>query len=80
MGTPFYLAPEIWEEHPYTEKSDVWSLGVILYELTTLQKPFVAENMEMLKEKVLRGKIAKPESPIPKEIQEVILKILKKNP
>lgn len=33
VGTPFYLAPEIWDDQPYSMKSDMWALGVVLYEL-----------------------------------------------
>lgn len=60
VGTPFYLAPEIWEGKPYTDKSDIWSLGVILYELSTFQKPFLAADVDDLKEKVLREKFREP--------------------
>lgn len=44
VGTPYYLSPEICEEKPYNEKSDVWSLGCILYELCTYKHPFEANN------------------------------------
>ena len=37
IGTPYYLSPEICEDKPYNHKSDIWSLGCVLYELTTLQ-------------------------------------------
>ena len=49
VGTPFYLAPEIWVGSQYTDKSDIWSLGVILYELCTFQKPYLASNVDELK-------------------------------
>ncbi len=37
IGTPYYLSPEICQQKPYNNKSDVWSLGCVLYELTTLK-------------------------------------------
>jgi len=37
IGTPYYLSPEICQQRPYNNKSDVWSLGCVLYELTTLK-------------------------------------------
>ena len=36
VGTPFYLAPELWNNKPCTKKSDIWALGVILYEVCAL--------------------------------------------
>lgn len=38
------MPPEIWFEGNWTEKSDIWSLGVIIYELCSLKKPFEATN------------------------------------
>ena len=43
IGTPYYLSPEICENRPYNNKSDIWSLGCVLYEMTTLKHP-VSEN------------------------------------
>ena len=44
VGTPYYLSPELCEEKPYNNKSDIWSLGCVLYELCTLKHPFEAQN------------------------------------
>lgn len=54
-GTPYYASPEVWKDQPYDSKSDIWSLGCILYEMITLRPPFRAENMEGLYKKVIRG-------------------------
>jgi NIMA (never in mitosis gene a)-related kinase len=40
IGTPYYLSPEICEDKPYDKKSDVWSLGCVLYEMVTLKHAF----------------------------------------
>lgn len=56
VGTPYYLSPEICEEKPYNEKSDVWALGCILYEMVTCKHPFNATNQGALILKILRGK------------------------
>ena len=42
IGTPYYLSPELCEEQPYNDNSDVWALGCILYELCTYKHPFTA--------------------------------------
>lgn len=39
-GTPLYLSPELVENQPYNEKTDIWSLGIILYEMACLRLPF----------------------------------------
>ena len=39
-GTPLYASPELCDNLPYNEKTDIWSLGVVLYELAALTPPF----------------------------------------
>ncbi|KAF2076348.1 hypothetical protein CYY_002354 [Polysphondylium violaceum] len=47
-GTPLYLAPEILKEQPYDHKADLWSLGILLYQLVTGKLPFVTDNIGSL--------------------------------
>lgn len=39
-GTPFYASPEVWRDEPYNSKSDIWSLGCVIYEMMMLHVPF----------------------------------------
>jgi serine/threonine protein kinase len=55
VGTPYYLSPEIVDNKPYNFKSDVWSLGVLLYELCTLKPPFDGSSFHFLALKIVRG-------------------------
>ena len=54
-GTPYYASPEVWKDLPYDNKSDIWSLGCVLYEMITLKPPFRAHNMQGLYNKVIKG-------------------------
>jgi len=56
IGTPYYLSPEICEGQKYNSKTDIWSLGCILYELCTFKHPFNANNMQALLANIIRGK------------------------
>lgn len=47
-GTISYMAPEVCKNMPYSFPADIWSLGVILYELISLESPFKSENSNML--------------------------------
>jgi NIMA (never in mitosis gene a)-related kinase 1/4/5 len=55
VGTPYYLSPELCEEKPYNHKSDIWSLGCVLYELITFKHPFEAKNQGSLIMKIVKG-------------------------
>ncbi|KAG7316468.1 hypothetical protein KOW79_020009 [Hemibagrus wyckioides] len=56
VGTPYYMSPEQMNHMSYNEKSDIWSLGCLLYELCALSPPFTAYNQEELAEKITEGK------------------------
>lgn len=63
VGTPYYMSPEICQNQPYSFKSDVWSLGCVLYELCTLEHAFRSNNLLNLVYKIVHEE---PE-PIPAE-------------
>ena len=54
-GTPYYASPEVWKSNPYDSKSDIWSLGCVIYEMAKLIPPFQAQSMEELYKKIIRG-------------------------
>ena len=51
----FSFSPEVWKDKPYDIKSDIWSMGCVLYEMIALKPPFRAEDMAGLYKKVLKG-------------------------
>ena len=70
-GTPYYLSPEMLAGEPYGKPADVWALGVVLFELLTLQRPFAAPNMFVLMRKVSAcqyDQAALERSPHPREL------------
>ncbi|XP_065124837.1 serine/threonine-protein kinase Nek2 [Paramisgurnus dabryanus] len=56
VGTPYYMSPEQINRMSYNEKSDIWSLGCLLYELCALSPPFTAYNQTELAGKIREGK------------------------
>ena len=80
IGTPYYLSPEICQEQPYNQKSDIWSLGCILYEMITLHHAFDSNNMRGLVVKILKN----DPKPIPhlftEELQKIVNIMLIKDP
>lgn len=61
-GTPYYASPEVWKDEKYNNKSDIWSLGCVLYEALTLKPPFNGRDMEDLFDHVVAGRL----DPVPK--------------
>lgn len=83
MGTPEYMAPEQVEGKRVDERADIYSLGIILYELFTGRVPFtgdsaIAVGFKQLKEDPLPPRKIAPH--LPAEIEAVILKCLQKIP
>ena len=56
IGTPYYMSPELYKHQKYNTKTDIWSIGVLLYELMTLQPPYNAANIQDLKYKISHSK------------------------
>ena len=83
MGSPYYMSPEQVAGKEPTFHSDMYSLGVVLYELLTGQRPFMANSLEMLVQKI-RDQDPVPPSKLrpdlPKEIDGIILRALGKKP
>ena len=78
-GTPYYASPEVWKDLPYDNKSDIWSLGCVLYEMITLHPPFRARNMEELYKRVLSGNISRLPSKFSNDLYEVVCLLIQVN-
>ena len=75
-GTPAYAAPEVWMEKPYGLKSDIWSLGCVLYEMITLKCPFREDNMMKLYNKILVGEYKKIPNKFSEELNWIVGKMI----
>lgn len=80
VGTPYYLSPEIIENKPYQFKSDVWSLGVLLYEMCGLGPPFNAGSLHELAKKIIAGRFSPIPSCYSQNMQQLIGSILVRDP
>ncbi|XP_062251971.1 serine/threonine-protein kinase Nek1 isoform X2 [Platichthys flesus] len=80
IGTPYYLSPEICENKPYNNKSDIWALGCVLYEMCTLKHAFEAGNMKNLVLKIIRGSYPAVSVHYSQELRSLLAQLFKRNP
>ena len=78
-GTPLYMAPELLKESPYNHKADLWSLGVIIYELYVGQPPFYTNSFPTLINKINNENIKYPDS-MSSQFKDLLKGLLSKNP
>ena len=76
IGTPYYFSPEIINGEPYDYKTDIWSLGVVLYEMCCLKLPFEANNIAQLSIKIMKGNFAPIPSKYSKNMSDLIKRML----
>ena len=82
-GTPAYMAPEQFEGKPCTERSDLYSLGLVLYEVYTGHRPFDASTPDDWKARHTRSEPSRPSrhgEPLDEATERAILKCLEKDP
>ena len=83
LGTPNYMSPEQVSGAPVDGRSDIFSLGVVLYELLTHRKPFVGENLTAISYKIVHEDFTPPAelaSEVPTEFNPIVARAMAKDP
>ncbi|XP_069711871.1 serine/threonine-protein kinase Nek1 isoform X2 [Phaenicophaeus curvirostris] len=80
IGTPYYLSPEICQNKPYNNKSDIWALGCVLYEMCTLKHAFEAGNMKNLVLKIISGPFPPVSTHYSYDLRNLLSQLFKRNP
>src|SRR4030067_1768243 len=83
LGTPAYMSPEQVESKPVDGRSDLFSLGIILYELSTGKRPFKGESLASVFNSIIKerpSQIREIAPSIPDKLSEIIMKCLEKSP
>ena len=71
LGTIYYIAPEVFKNN-YNEKADIWSCGIILYTMLCGHPPFMGNNEEKIKNKILNSKLTFPSNEFKNISQDAI--------
>ncbi|CAL1274048.1 unnamed protein product [Larinioides sclopetarius] len=80
VGTPYYISPEMCEGKFYNQKSDIWALGCILYEMACQQKTFEGSNLPALVNKIVKGQFAPVKGNYSPGFKQFIRDLLQRDP
>ena len=83
MGTPYYMSPEQWSGGAVDHRADIFSLGVMLYEMLTGRRPFESHNSQAVAFQVINSEptpIHELNTTVPNELVEIVSKSLAKKP
>ncbi|XP_067012265.2 serine/threonine-protein kinase Nek2 [Anabrus simplex] len=72
VGTPYYMSPEMIKGNRYNKKSDIWSLGCLIYEMCVLMPPFSGPSIPELAQKIEEGKFERIPSYYSEDLQKMI--------
>ncbi|XP_051468054.1 serine/threonine-protein kinase Nek11 isoform X4 [Apus apus] len=79
-GTPYYMSPEALKHQGYNTKSDIWSLGCILYEMCCMSHAFTGHNFLSVVLKIVEGDTPSLPDRYPRKLNAVLCSMLNKNP
>ncbi|NXM54796.1 NEK11 kinase, partial [Illadopsis cleaveri] len=79
-GTPYYMSPEVLKHQGYNTKSDIWSLGCILYEMCCMNHAFTGQNFLSVVLKIVEGETPSLPDRYPSKLNAVLCSMLSKNP
>ncbi|XP_034338490.2 serine/threonine-protein kinase Nek11 isoform X3 [Magallana gigas] len=79
-GTPYYMSPEVLKHEGYNSKSDIWSIGCILYEMCTLTHAFDGKSLMAVMYKIVEGEVPKLPEKFSSELNNVLKLMLSKDP
>ncbi|KAF9941978.1 G2-specific serine/threonine protein kinase [Modicella reniformis] len=80
VGTPYYMSPELITDSSYDIKSDIWSLGCIVFEMCALEPPFLADTQAELNAKIKLGRIPMLPPQYSQELGLIVRAMLQVNP
>ena len=78
-GTPYYASPEVWMNKPYSFKSDLWSMGCVIYEMCELKPPFGGKDMDDLFVNICLNKVKRIDERYSEDLWLMIKRLLEVN-
>ena len=79
IGTPYYASPEIWNDQEYDVKTDIWSVGCIIYEMCQLRPPFTGNSLPELSSNIIKGEYPPISNLYSKDLSNVIKEMLRRD-
>ncbi|XP_032904595.1 serine/threonine-protein kinase Nek11 [Amblyraja radiata] len=79
-GTPYYMSPEVLSHQGYDSKSDIWSMGCILYEMCCLHHAFAGHNFMSIVLKIVEGEVPSLPDHFSRNLNAIMTSMLQKNP
>lgn len=80
IGTPYYMSPEVVQNQKYNKISDVWSIGCVLYELASFQRPFIGDGIFDIFTSIVNDEAPSIQNLYSKDLNRILKKILSKDP